>query len=55
MERPSTVLRRPGAEAATQSDRARLARRVAGDLDLIVLTALHRDPARRYPSAKRLG
>jgi len=46
VERPSAVLRRvPGEESR------RLARRVAGDLDLVVLTALHRDPARRYPSA----
>ncbi|HEV7507330.1 MAG TPA: serine/threonine-protein kinase [Thermoanaerobaculia bacterium] len=50
VERPSAVLRRaPGEEGL------RLARRAAGDLDLIVLTALHRDPARRYPSAAALG
>jgi tetratricopeptide (TPR) repeat protein/tRNA A-37 threonylcarbamoyl transferase component Bud32 len=48
VERPSAVLRRP------REDK-RLARRVAGDLDLIVLTALHRDPARRYPSAQALA
>jgi tetratricopeptide (TPR) repeat protein/tRNA A-37 threonylcarbamoyl transferase component Bud32 len=48
VERPSAMLRRPG-------DRARLARRVAGDLDLIVMTAVHRDPARRYPSAQALA
>ncbi|HEV3456026.1 MAG TPA: serine/threonine-protein kinase [Thermoanaerobaculia bacterium] len=48
VERPSAVLRRPG-------DGARLARQVAGDLDLIVLTALHRDPARRYSSAQALA
>jgi tetratricopeptide (TPR) repeat protein/tRNA A-37 threonylcarbamoyl transferase component Bud32 len=48
VERPSSVLRRPG-------DRARLARRVTGDLDLIVMTAVHRDPARRYPSAQALA
>jgi tRNA A-37 threonylcarbamoyl transferase component Bud32 len=48
VERPSAVLRRPG-------DDARLARRVAGDLDLIVLTALHRDPGRRYSSAQALA
>jgi eukaryotic-like serine/threonine-protein kinase len=48
VERPSAALRRPG-------DRARLARRVAGDLDLIVLTAVRRDPARRYPSAQALA
>ncbi|HEX6899755.1 MAG TPA: serine/threonine-protein kinase [Thermoanaerobaculia bacterium] len=46
VERPSAVLRRaPGEESRC------LARRVAGDLDLVVLTALHRDPARRYASA----
>jgi serine/threonine protein kinase len=46
LERPSAVLRRlPGEESR------RLARRLAGDLDLVVLTALHRDPARRYSSA----
>jgi tetratricopeptide (TPR) repeat protein len=45
-ERPSGVLKRAD---------ARLSRRVAGDLDLIVLTAMHRDPARRYPSAAALA
>jgi len=50
VERPSAVLRRPEA-----GDRARQARRVAGDLDLIVMTAVHRDPARRYPSAQALA
>ena len=48
VERPSAALRRPG-------DRARLARRVAGDLDVIVLTAVRRDPERRYPSAQALA
>jgi eukaryotic-like serine/threonine-protein kinase len=55
VERPSTVLRRPAGDLAGLGDRARLARRVAGDLDLIVLTALHRDPKRRYASALRLA
>ncbi len=50
VERPSAVLRRIAA-----GDGPRLARRVAGDLDLIVLTALHRDPARRYRSAAALA
>ncbi|HEY3567945.1 MAG TPA: serine/threonine-protein kinase [Thermoanaerobaculia bacterium] len=45
-ERPSGVLRRAD---------TRLARRVSGDLDLIVLTAMHRDPARRYASAAALA
>ena len=47
IERPSTVLRR---EAGIPESR-RLARRIQGDLDTIVLTALRRDPGRRYPSA----
>jgi tetratricopeptide (TPR) repeat protein/tRNA A-37 threonylcarbamoyl transferase component Bud32 len=55
VERPSAVLRRPGTELAGQGDRSRLARRVAGDLDLIVLTALHKEPTRRYASAQRLA
>ncbi|HEY0512451.1 MAG TPA: serine/threonine-protein kinase [Thermoanaerobaculia bacterium] len=50
VERPSAVLRRIAA-----GDAPRLARRVAGDLDLVALTALHRDPARRYPSAAALA
>lgn len=32
-----------------------LARRLRGDLDTIVATALHKDPARRYASAERLA
>ena len=50
VERPSAVLRR-----IAVGEGPRLARRVAGDLDLIVLTALHRDPARRYRSAAALA
>ena len=48
VERPSTVVRRPGADP-------RLARNTRTDLDLIVLTALHRDPARRYAGAQALA
>lgn len=33
----------------------RLARRLRGDLDTIVATAVHKDPARRYASAERLA
>ncbi len=33
----------------------RLRRRLSGDLDRIVLTALHNDPARRYASAEQLA
>jgi tRNA A-37 threonylcarbamoyl transferase component Bud32 len=50
VERPSAVLRR-----MSGADAMRVARSVAGDLDLIVLTALHRDPARRYLSAAALA
>ena len=35
--------------------RRRLARRVAGDLDKVVLRALRREPERRYPSVAALG
>lgn len=38
------------AAAVDSRSRRRLARELAGDLDTIVLTALQRDPARRYPS-----
>ncbi|HEV3457486.1 MAG TPA: serine/threonine-protein kinase, partial [Thermoanaerobaculia bacterium] len=48
VERPSAALRRSGT-------RARLARLVAGDLDLIVLTAMRHDPFRRYVSAQALA
>jgi tetratricopeptide (TPR) repeat protein/tRNA A-37 threonylcarbamoyl transferase component Bud32 len=50
VERPSAVLKR-----IAVGDAPRVARRVTGDLDLIVLTALHRDPARRYLSAAALS
>jgi tetratricopeptide (TPR) repeat protein/tRNA A-37 threonylcarbamoyl transferase component Bud32 len=55
VERPSVILRRPGTPPRPPGEGARLARRVAGDLDLLVLTALQRDPARRYPSAQALA
>lgn len=58
-ERPSTVLREDDRETdgdvAGISDRRRFARRVQGDLDSVVLAALHRDLARRYRSAADLG
>lgn len=41
--------------AATVSEARRLARRIRGDLDRIVLTALRNDPERRYASAGQLG
>jgi eukaryotic-like serine/threonine-protein kinase len=58
--RPSSCLRAAGPTAAeslglSRIDAERLARAVAGDLDLVVLTALHPDPARRYASAAALA
>jgi serine/threonine protein kinase len=64
VERPSALLRRrldqdKPQEADTAmdgiSDPRRFARRLQGDLDTIVLTALRRDPARRYRSAADLA
>jgi len=60
-ERPSSRFG-DGAHADEQAARAaarattpeRLQRRLRGDLDVIVLKALHKDPARRYPSAAAL-
>jgi eukaryotic-like serine/threonine-protein kinase len=55
--RPSTLVRRgpqPGGRAIPMV-RAALARRLTGDLDNIVLKAMHPDPARRYSSAEQLA
>jgi serine/threonine protein kinase len=55
---PSVALRRQlattrsGTQASTQP---RSAREIAGDLDLIVLTAMHREPARRYANATAMA
>jgi eukaryotic-like serine/threonine-protein kinase len=53
--RPSTAVLEAAdgaATAAVSGDPHRLARRLRGDLDAIVLTALRRDPARRYASVE---
>ena len=58
-ERPSAVLRRSGEASVSgeygASTRERLARELSGDLDTIVLTALHPDPQRRYAGAAQLA
>jgi len=56
LERPSSRLRRtsgehPADEAIAGLTRARLAHRLKGDLDTVALTALQREPARRYATA----
>ena len=54
LERPSVVAAGAG-EAEPEREILRgFAPRLAGDLDSIVLKALHREPARRYPSAAAL-
>jgi serine/threonine-protein kinase len=60
--RPSTLVAKSGdtgaatagASEARATTPARLQRRLRGDLDSIVLMALRKDPARRYPSAEAL-
>jgi serine/threonine-protein kinase len=60
-ERPSLVVTRAldaGAReiaAARRTTPKRLARALAGDLDTIVLAALRKEPARRYPSVEQLA
>jgi eukaryotic-like serine/threonine-protein kinase len=57
--RPSTVSLRNAQAAGTQKLRlgsaAKLHRRLAGDLDNIVLKALRKEPQRRYGSAEQFG
>lgn len=49
VDRPSSVVR--SSMTGLTRDRRRLARRVAGDLDTVLLKALYREPERRYASA----
>jgi non-specific serine/threonine protein kinase/serine/threonine-protein kinase len=53
----ATLARSPAADAATRRGETtqRLRRRLAGDLDYIVLRALEKDPARRYASVDHLA
>jgi serine/threonine protein kinase len=55
-ERPSTsVLHRAEAGAAVEGGGEKLARLLKGDLDMIVLMAMRKEPQRRYPSAEHLS
>jgi serine/threonine protein kinase/tetratricopeptide (TPR) repeat protein len=45
---------RPSAAVAQDPSSVRLARRLRGDLDTIVLTAMQKDPGRRYETAEQL-
>ena len=50
------ALESPATEATSNvADRRKLSRRIRGDLDRIVLTALREEPERRYASAGQLG
>ena len=57
--RPSTVVTLPDTDPAVGTSRAtspqRLQRRLAGDLDNIVLHTLHKEPERRYATANALA
>lgn len=63
-ERPSTVIWKSARNAATpasqgaggrQESPAKLRRRLRGDLDTIVLRAMHKDPQRRYASVEQFS
>ena len=51
---PSVAVRRAGGDATLGLSTSRVCRRLRGDLDTIVLTALQKDPLRRYRSADAL-
>ncbi len=60
-QRPSDAVRRAGppdldeAAALRGATASQLAKQLHGDLDVILLTALQKDPKRRYASAEHLG
>ncbi len=55
VERPSTaVLRGPGG-GDSRGGALRIAKQLRGDLDTIVLAAMHKDPGRRYSSVEALS
>ena len=53
--KPSTAEGRGGRWPGREGAPGRLSRRLAGDLDTIVLKAMQKDPARRYASAEQLS
>ena len=54
--KPSTAARRGGARPGQErAFDVRLKRRLAGDLDTIVLRAMHKEPERRYSSVEQLS
>jgi serine/threonine-protein kinase len=53
--RPSSVAAPDAIARARATEPARLRRKLRGDLDTIVMQALQKDPARRYPSAGALA
>ncbi len=53
-ERPSAVARRDGAGENAPPDARSLSRSAWADLDVLCLTAMRKDPARRYRSAEAL-
>ncbi|MCC6928074.1 MAG: tetratricopeptide repeat protein, partial [Gemmatimonadaceae bacterium] len=52
---PSSLVTAAHAVTFGEKEPARLRRRLAGDLDAIILQALRKEPARRYHSAEQLG
>ena len=53
--RPSSVVTEAAASASGERSAERLRGRLAGDLDAIVLTAIRKEPERRYGSAEQLA
>jgi eukaryotic-like serine/threonine-protein kinase len=54
-ERPSTMAARLKSVRSADGTPSKLARRLRGDLDAIVLTALRKEPQRRYATVDRLS
>jgi eukaryotic-like serine/threonine-protein kinase len=64
IERPSTAIALPTVDATVRANRVaatgaesldRLRQQLRGDLDAVVLSAVHRDPSRRYASVRELA